>query len=333
MTNILLTQRCVRSCPYCFAQKHMSDAPPDDVLSWENLIYLADFLEASGDQQVGLLGGEPTLHPDFVPFALYLLERGFRVAVFTSGIMSKPNLDRLQASLGGLEPGRLGFVCNLNEPRFSPKGEMAQVHAFLEAFGPMVNPGFNIYRLDFDLTFLAETITRFGLKPHIRLGMANPIPGMPNKHIRPEDMPAVVNRIMEQAVLLDRLRVGLGPDCGFPLCAFSDAQLGLFHRMTGGQAHFGCGPAIDIGPDMMVWSCFPLSNHHKRSVFEFNRLEEIRDYFDQSLRTLRVEMGGLYEACDDCRYREDGLCAGGCAAHILSAFQGEAPIRLPEIYQ
>lgn len=28
MPNILLTQRCVRSCPYCFAKKHMGGADP-----------------------------------------------------------------------------------------------------------------------------------------------------------------------------------------------------------------------------------------------------------------------------------------------------------------
>ena len=41
----------------------MSESSPDDVLSWENLIYLADFLEASDEHNFRILGGEPTLHP------------------------------------------------------------------------------------------------------------------------------------------------------------------------------------------------------------------------------------------------------------------------------
>ena len=43
MPNILLTQKCIRSCPYCFARKHMHDSPPDDILKWEDLIYIVDF--------------------------------------------------------------------------------------------------------------------------------------------------------------------------------------------------------------------------------------------------------------------------------------------------
>ncbi|NOZ37009.1 MAG: 4Fe-4S cluster-binding domain-containing protein, partial [Gammaproteobacteria bacterium] len=61
MPNILLTQKCVRSCPYCFAKKHMANSVPDDILSWENFIYLADLFEKSGERKFPLLGGEPSL--------------------------------------------------------------------------------------------------------------------------------------------------------------------------------------------------------------------------------------------------------------------------------
>lgn len=49
MPNILLTQKCIRSCPYCFARKHMHDAPPEDILKWEDLIYIVDFFQSGGD--------------------------------------------------------------------------------------------------------------------------------------------------------------------------------------------------------------------------------------------------------------------------------------------
>jgi molybdenum cofactor biosynthesis enzyme MoaA len=116
MPNVLLTQSCVRSCPYCFARKHMSESSPEDVLSWENLVYLADFFQAAGERQFRLLGGEPALHPDFNDMLLYLLERDFNLTIFTSGVMAETVLKEAVALFGNLPHERLAFVCNLNDP-------------------------------------------------------------------------------------------------------------------------------------------------------------------------------------------------------------------------
>lgn len=89
MPNILLTQKCIRSCPYCFARKHMHDAPPEDILKWEDLIYIVDFFQSGGDTNISLLGGEPFLHPEIVDYILYIIQRGMHVTVFTSGVVSE----------------------------------------------------------------------------------------------------------------------------------------------------------------------------------------------------------------------------------------------------
>jgi radical SAM protein with 4Fe4S-binding SPASM domain len=102
--------------------------------------------------------------------------------------------------------------------------------------------------------------------------------------------------------------------------------------MTGGMSRFGCGPAIDIGPDMTVWSCFPLSTFHKKSIYEFDSLKDVIHFYEEMHKKIRIEVGGIFEECDDCRYREDGICSGGCLAHILSNFMNEAPVRMPEVY-
>ena len=46
----------------------MHDAPPEDILKWEDLIYIVDFFQAGGDTNISLLGGEPFLHPDIVDY-------------------------------------------------------------------------------------------------------------------------------------------------------------------------------------------------------------------------------------------------------------------------
>jgi radical SAM protein with 4Fe4S-binding SPASM domain len=78
---------------------------------------------------------------------------------------------------------------------------------------------------------------------------------------------------------------------------------------------------------MSVWCCFPLSNVYTRSLYEFDSLQQLVAYYENMGKKIRIEAGGLYEACDDCSYREQGLCSGGCLAHILSNFRTEAKVR------
>jgi organic radical activating enzyme len=146
-------------------------------MSWENLIYIADFLKVSGQRHVSLPGGEPTIHPDCVDFILYLLQRDFDVTVFTNGMLSPSRLEEFEHHLAEVRTDRLNFVCNLNDHVQTPasKKETKKVERFLSAMGPWVSAGFNIYRPDFTLDFLFDLINRFCMKRHLRLGITNPI--------------------------------------------------------------------------------------------------------------------------------------------------------------
>jgi hypothetical protein len=332
MPNLLLTQQCNRSCPYCFAKKHMSDSPSDGILTWDDLIYVADFLEASKEKSISLLGGEPTLHPDFVDFVSYLIERRFRVNIFTNGILSPAQLSRAETYLLDSPLELLSFVCNMNHPSISKPEETARIELFLETFNRHISPGYNIHRPSFDLRFLFDAIGRFGLKRHIRLGLAHPIPGEVNSFVAVDQMPEMISCLMEHLPLFEGLRVTAGFDCGFPLCLFTDDQLGRLYKNNAQRLQFGCGPALDIGPDLLTWSCFPLSNYHAKSLYDFNTLQEVRDYYLELHKKVRREVGGMFERCDVCRHREDLLCSGGCLAHLISRFHGEARVRMEEVY-
>jgi radical SAM protein with 4Fe4S-binding SPASM domain len=108
--------------------------------------------------------------------------------------------------------------------------------------------------------------------------------------------------------------------------------LGRLFKINKGRIKFGCGPAIDIGPDMTVWGCFPMSKYQKKSIYEFNSMQDIFKFYEDLHRKVRIEAGGIFEKCDTCLHREDGVCAGGCLAHNLAHFINEAPIRFKEVY-
>jgi hypothetical protein len=334
MPNILLTQRCVRACPYCFAAKHMDDTPPDATLSWEDLVYVADFLQKGGDTRFPMLGGEPTLHPHFVDFVAYTLDRGFKVHVFTSGVVPSATLDAIATEFKGLPFDRFHFICNLNDPELTPttEAELRTVRRFLKRLGERVIPGFNIYRTDFRLDFLFDAINRYGLQRTLRLGLAHPIPGASTTAIRIGDIDDVIERLFSFRDLFTRMRVKPGLDCGFPMCRFSEEQLGWLMAHGAGISEFGCGPVLDIGPDLMVWPCFPLSSFHRKSLLEFDSTQQLLDHYRQIHGVVRTEVGGIYPECDGCWYREDGRCAGGCIGHSVGSFQDEARLRLPQVY-
>jgi radical SAM protein with 4Fe4S-binding SPASM domain len=298
-----------------------------EFLSWEDLIYVADLHARCGERCFSVLGGEPTLHPEFLDFLLYLLQRGFSVRVFTSGVLADDLLAELEVTLRGISLDRLSFICNLNDPSLSPAAEVARVRRFLEALGDRVTPGFNIYHVDFSLDFLLHYANAYGLQRSLRLGVAHPIVGRTNAFIEPMQMRDVSARLLSWLPKFERLRVRVGLDCGFPLCGFSDEDLGKLYRAGGGELHFGCCPAIDIGPDMQVWACFPLSSFQKRSLYSFSSLDDVRGFYSDRFRDVRTEVGGLFEDCDQCAHRKSGLCGGGCLAHGLNSMGREAPVR------
>ena len=301
-------------------------------MSWDNLIFIADMHLSSGSKSISLLGGEPTLHPNIVDFITYLIRRDFSVTVFTNGIMSERRLSDLSRHCTKFDTAQLSFVCNLNDPRQTPApaGHIAKIERFLALMGPWTLPGFNIYRLDFSLDFLFDLINRFGMKRHMRLGITHPIPGRAAGFIRPQEIESAIERLCSHRRTFDALKVSPGIDCGFPMCKFTDEQIGWLHYYAR-PVQFRCAPGLDITPDMDVYHCFPLSRYKRRSVFDFDSLTEIGSYYQKIKDEIRREIPGLYEECDGCRFYEEGVCSAGGLCQVLNRFVKEAPVRGEEI--
>ena len=70
MPELHLTRSCSFTCGHCpCAESVKRGAEPGDLISWEDLIYAADFLLASGERRLIVSGGEPSLHPEFAAMA------------------------------------------------------------------------------------------------------------------------------------------------------------------------------------------------------------------------------------------------------------------------
>jgi hypothetical protein len=329
MANLQLTSPGNFVQPCSVALTEVSGPGGGSFLSWENLIYLADFLLASGQRQVSLLDGGPARHPQCVDFILYLLDRGFDVTLRTDGILSPSRLEEFRGHLNEAPIEGFKVVCNIHDP-VQPRAlaqETQRLHHFLEVMGPWTQAGFKIDRVDFRLDFLFDYISRFGMKRQLRLGLAHPLPGSQAGFIQPADMRRVVERLYSCRPRFETECVRPDFDCGFPLCRFSDAELGWLHRRRG-HSPGGCGPALGISPNLSVSYCFPLAPYESKSLFEFDSLEQLAGHFSRWHDEITSAIAGIYTECGDCRSREDGGCLGGGLCRSIGRVMDEAFIRV-----
>jgi Radical SAM superfamily len=316
--NLLLTYKCNRSCPYCFAQERQQTLGPDSeqLISWKNLVIAANYFADTPEKTITLLGGEPTLHPEFINIYRYLLARDFTVRVFSNGCLDPEKIEDLGAAL--VVP-RSRFIINVNEERDRADFETKMQNQFFSKLGMASSLSFNLFRTDPHMDFLLDIIGKYQLRPKIRLGLAHPMAGTPNDFLSPKHYGKLGETIAQFAKRCDRQGVILTLDCGFTLCDFTDEQLGTLLRANA-ILKFGCGPIIDVGPDLSTWACFPLSGLQTQPLEEYPSFEALQRFYTNFIRAETRQRGfaGLYEACEPCRYKKRGQCSGGCHAYAFA---------------
>ena len=315
MPNIILNSYCNRNCIYCFALK--KNQGPYKQLSLDNLVTICDFLENSGINQVNVLGGEPTLHPDFNLFLKYLSSRGFFITVFSNGMISKPVLSEIKATIDEweLDYKRLKFVMNVNEAKYRTSKEDEMEKISFQTLNRHIGLSFNIFEKDCDMNFLVDLIRDFELIPRIRLGLAAPIMGKNNIFLPLEAYRNIAKKIIRLSERCQKNAIDFGFDCGFPLCIFTDAEIGkLYKHMT--HLQFVCEPVLDIDADLNIIYCYPLSEYQTLKLADFSHVSEIYDHFHSALER-DDQNKGIFLECQDCQYRLRGRCAGGCRGHHL----------------
>jgi sulfatase maturation enzyme AslB (radical SAM superfamily) len=315
--NLIINDTCNRACPYCFARSKVGfsdDSARADGkdISLDNFERYLDFHVRSAMPQLKLLGGEPTLHPEFMELLRRAHARGLQVMVFTNGLWPRKVREGLQAI--PLAEWKVKFLFNVNEPHMQPASQLQRVKECIKIAGAQGQCGFNIFHEDFDLQFIPDLIDSAEMSRDLRLGLASPIVGADNAFIEPERYKAIGLRLLDQLRKLEQRNVLGAFDCGFPLCMFPEDVLGNLTLITRGF-HSLCGYAIDVGPDLMAWPCFPLSNIENLPLLNFADVSELREHFGRKLAAMR-RVGALDE-CLGCKYLERLQCNGCCAAHTL----------------
>ena len=296
MPNLILTYRCNKECSYCFINSKKSSP----LLTLPYLKARIPFLRTFDHDAINLVGGEPTLNPDYIEILRILLKEGFEVTTFTNGMLSSGLIMALQ----NMNDGEFTFCVNRTDPRLADG-----IVELYRRLGHRVQLGLTLFESQQSMTHIHNEILTYRLKKHIRIGIALPAAANnENKYIVPEDYTEI------SPVLFEFIRQGIESgirvsfDCGFPYCFFKKDQREYLEKHDIEFAS-NCGIIPDIIPDFTVIPCFPLANFRQK-ISETSHWDDVKKGFDKMLA--KVSFQPLFLECRDCEPLIRGKCNGGC---------------------
>ena len=263
--NLLITNYCNQSCPFCFASREMSSTTLDKDMKIEDFKkILIKVTHNRHSNIIKLLGGEPTLHSRLFEMLELTRKKKLFTQIFTNGVIGRERVDKL-AELGN----NIGYTFNVMTPGFQHNKTLQnEVVKNMTLLGrkSKISLSISIDPFFVDTQFFLSTASLLPLIQNIRIGMANPIAKSKNWY-QFSDFPKM-GGILERFMRTARKSGFMGtfsPNCGFTRCMFTEEQYKYFKTQTKsiGWSCFGKGSSMDIAVDMSAFHCFPLSDHKR----------------------------------------------------------------------
>lgn len=322
MANIMITEACNLKCPYCFADEFTNKkGQPVRKMTVEDFKTAVDFVLTAEGERIGVIGGEPTLHPDFKEMVEYLInnDKVATFTVFTNGI----HLDRYYNLFASSKAGML-VNCNspldIGEERFNRLRQNLDVLIKDMYMKNRISLGINMYKPDFDYDYMVELLTRYDM-PHVRTSIV--VPKKENTGDFLEYFLRMKPRVFEFFKVLEQKGIMPTYDCNLmPACVTTKEEKewlkDTFWNMEKKSQKYcnliddsKCNPVIDILPDLNAVRCFGMSQEWKVPIKDFKALSELRDYFFNKFDVFSYSVSGS-ERCRTCKERERMKCIGGC---------------------
>ena len=274
-------------------------------IGWEEFVFAVDFFERSGQRRLILLGGDPLLHPRIEATLEYLRNRKLSADVFTTGAVSPSLVDRIaRARFPGLHFG----VNSTSYFDYSPR-KRASVDYFFRNIGYPTGISYAISERDvtagdlFPVLYRVAMIKRFSLRPNLTLQIA--APACENRCYIPfHRYSEVVDLLGKWIPILEANGITYYVDChAIPLC-FRPGSPCKGYPFDSRCRDF----PLDVGLDLAVMPCFPLSGHAV-ALGGFRNFNDVRSHFEEQIRNIPLSYP---EGCSGCGERVNRACGGGC---------------------
>lgn len=323
MANIMINETCNQKCSYCFASEFVNIKKND--ISFDCFVKAVEFILTEKDDKrkgrIGLIGGEPLLHPQFDEFVHYLINRMDvkHITVYTNGVLLNQHLDSILNK-------KVGLLININSIKDVGEENFSKTQ---EAVDELVNKynkknitlGLNIYD-DIDYSFFILCADKYRI-PKVRLSIV--VPAYNKKKSGYTHFTALKNNILKVTKELLLRDINFGFDCNWPVpCMWTIEEkhdleiMGLMgnSRDRIPSCNCCCIPVIDILPDLTAIRCFGLSDISKQPIGDFADINELRDFYYSNL-DLKLCKVQLKDGCDKCDMYPH-RCYGGCLANRVN---------------
>lgn len=316
MANIILTSYCNLHCPYCFANK-MIETEKQKNITIEQLKKSLDWI--GEEDMIGLIGGEPTLHPEFDKILETLTEYSKKrksphhFVLFTNGIYLGKYIQKM--------PQNMRLLININEPKSMTTEQYSNMIKNLTTLwrmgwlgeGGRVTLGCNICKEIDNYQFFWDIIKKFQ-PPAVRFSVVAPTKKeqLENKENYYQLMKNKFLHFVNNALKYKTL---LSPDCNrIPSCFFSDEELITIKKACVPENQYEdlkCSPVVDIALDFTATSCFGC--FQRIDCKNFDNLEEAKRYMIFKVMQPKI-MNNNDGKCANCEKFEYMKCQGGCLA-------------------
>lgn len=319
MPNIAITTYCNLHCPYCFANNMITTEQIKNI-SLEQFQKILNWLGPIDNDKIGLIGGEPTLHPEFLSI-LKLVENfnhsfpTTNFTLFTNGVY----LDKYIQEM----PRCVQILINVNTPTAMQPEQYERMIENIKTLSrlgwlntknnnaPRVTIGCNICQEIDDYDFFWNIVKKFEIS-EVRMSITAPTKEKhkKNKFVYYFSMKEKLLKFVQNAKLL---RVTLNQDCNqIPFCFFTKEELNFVNSSLDRplKPNF-CEPVIDITPDFKASSCF--GAYELVDCKDFHDIGELRRYLVLK-KMWPKEQNNISKPCTNCKYHELLQCQGGCLA-------------------
>lgn len=320
MPNIVLTTYCNLHCPYCFADTMINEEQIKNISIEQFTKILKWCLNTSLKpiQHIGLIGGEPLLHPQIIEILNITNEltkqNNIPFIIFTNGIY----LDKII----NYAPINMNVLININTPNAMTGEQWNRLNKNLNKINQLgwltgdhykkqkVTLGCNICQEIDDYSFYKKIVENYS-PAIIRLSVTAPTKEkcLMNKE---EYYLSLKDKFLSFISWANTYSIKISFDCNqIPFCYFTPNELALIERVNAQQKPVLCKPVIDITPDFYASSCFGAYDIVDCSQFE--TVESLTNYFLYK-KIVPLTLNNNQGKCKTCKHHLTLNCQGGCLA-------------------
>lgn len=312
--NILLNNYCNLNCEYCFANKVLEE--DREKMSLTDFKFVLGFLKRSNTKSVRLIGGEPTLHPEFTSIVNAVCQDDFfeEVFIFTNGLFNENVKSTIEMSS---KIKQTSLLINLNEKEVIGEKNYnlieKNINDLLKTNKRItITLGINFYKKNQDYSHIIQMAKKYNIKS-IRWSLVVPNTtekeNMDIKQYYLEHRDNIYNFINDCSIK----GIGTHVDCNnIPLCLIEDDILKNLCLVAPRNTTVSvCHPVIDIKPDLSAIRCFAFSDDCV-DLKMFNNAHEIFEYFDKKDDIFNGVK--IFSHCCDCKSFKQKNRSCGCLA-------------------